>query len=166
MPLRIELENLWKRLSTRYKARRKTDTDPEDPEHPILLETLQPVTDFDELAKDYNLELKGTIARTSGAGTGITSTLVVPDGERWHVSAIDIITTAGDGTLTTMYAVAKGGTPTLPIDVQAASVNFNTHLLPHVIVLDEGMGIAALVSAISTDSSWTVRVLGSKEDAF
>lgn len=93
MGLRIELERLWKRLQTRFKARRKTDTDPEDPDHPVLLETVQPITDFDELAKEG--KVINSTADLSGGGN--VTVFTVPDGKRWRI--LHLRKAATDGTV-------------------------------------------------------------------
>lgn len=81
MPLRIEAEELWRRLQVRFKARLRADVDIEDPPFPILLETLQPVTDFDALAKEHKIVFDANVDMTSGAPHLIAE---VPAGKRWQ----------------------------------------------------------------------------------
>lgn len=84
MPLRIEHERLWKRLNARFKARRKSDTELEDPDYPILLEILVPITNFDDLAKEGK-----AITKTDDiSGGGSTVYFTVPEGKRWTIKMI------------------------------------------------------------------------------
>lgn len=98
MGLRIELENLWRRLITRFKARRKTDTDLEDPDYPVLLETVQPITNFDELAKDTKAYQDATASILAGATTW-TELFTVPAGKRWKLLSIAANRSSGDNTI-------------------------------------------------------------------
>lgn len=76
MPLRIELEDLWRRLATRYKARTEGE---EEAGYPVLLETLQPITNFDELKKESG----ETRASGTSSGTGDLGIWTCPDGKKF-----------------------------------------------------------------------------------
>lgn len=162
MGLRIELEQIWKRLQTRFKARRKTDTDPEDPAHPILIETVQPITDADELLKEYDVE-EFAIARLAATGAGLQLVAEVPEGKRWHVFGITILRLTGDGTMTTLWI---RGTGDHQIVTQGAAQGVATNMMPQVAVMDEGMNVSFYCDAITGDSTWAGRVYRAEEDAF
>lgn len=156
MTLRIELERLWKRLQTRFKARRKTDTDIDDPEHPILLETVQPITNFDELAK---IPVASRVARDISAGAGATvAYFTVPQGERW--------------TLKFFY---KEGTTAntqtrVNIDGQDANISVlgttNAAQALYDLVLEEGDFIGLRTTGDVGDNARTCDLIYVKEDAF
>jgi len=160
MPLRIELENLWNRLSTRFKARREGEV---DEGYPVLLDTLQPVTNFDELAKEWNAEKVGDFTRLAAAGAGTVIAYTIPDGKRLSIRAFAIVRTAGDGTISAIYV---RDTADILCAIQTAGANFQPGLLTQDIIADEGMIIAVEVAAISTDSTWDVRFYYIDEDAF
>lgn len=160
LALRIELEELWRRLSVRFKARRAGD---EDEGYPVILPTVQPVTDFDELAKIYQSENVGTMERTAVAGTGRVQAYQIPEGKRYHIYAISLTRTSGDGTLDHLYV--EDGFPTR-IWNQAAASTIQTNLLPIPVILDEGQLLSVNVAVITGDSVWNVVLYYAEEDAF
>lgn len=162
--LRIELENLWRRLTVRFKARTKSDEDPDDPQYPLLLETVQPITDFDELAKQWDIN-EFTAARTHVSGSGYEQVCMVPQGKKWHVRTVQIVRTAGDMTLSQLLLV-KGGTREVSIVDQAAASAIVTNLLPQDIVMNEGSELRMFCVAVAADTTWNIDVYRAEEDAF
>ena len=93
MPLRIELEDLWRRLATRFKARTAGE---EDEPYPVILDTVQPVTSFDDLAR----EGKNITETYEVTGTGWASVYTVPQGKRLELRRLHIYQAGGDYTFT------------------------------------------------------------------
>lgn len=89
MVLRILKEELWKRLSTRFDA--KTRMDEDDP-FPGLEERVQPVTDFDELAREVKVDR--VVVDLSGGGN--VPLFTVPKGKRWRIHHLRKPTTVGN----------------------------------------------------------------------
>lgn len=164
MALRIEKEDLWRKLQTRFKARTRADPSIEAPE--LLLE-LQPVTDFDELAKETDLYVLGSITRATASGAGQTTVATVPDDKKMTVQAISVIRQSGDGTLTNLYFVDKGAAAgQAQLFTQAAAANLHTLVLAQPIPLDAGFGINAYCDALTGDTAWNVNLVCQVEDAY
>lgn len=165
MALRIELENLWRRLSTRFKARRSGE---EDEGYPVLLPKVQPITNFDELAKELLLEVVGTVTRAVAGGAGLSSSLTVPDGERWTLFAWKASRTGGDGTLTQALVHGASTSNYVVVYTQAAAsaIAVQSKELTFPYVLDQGMGLMVYCDALTGDSTWQVTAYYAKEEAF
>ena len=164
MVLRIELENLWRRLAVRFKAHAKSDTDPNDPAYPILLETLQPVTNFDDLLKTATIS-RITVERTAVAGAGYaTGNTPIPAGKRWQILAISVLRASGDGTLSQFRVL--DGTRSCVIYAVTATATPNTEMLSQPVPMEEGWDIQAYVAAITGDTVWTFDFLHYEEDAY
>lgn len=163
MGLRIELEEIWRRLQTRFKARTKTDTDPEDPDHPILIETLQPITNIDELLMEHKVAVVSGVA---GTASGWVTFFTVPDGKRWHVKAVHAQRTTGDRTILIFGVDDKDGN-SINIESFTAGSVYESGMLPSPLTLDEKAVIKYnFTAAGSSNGTWTGRALIAEEDAF
>lgn len=157
MPLRIEREDLWKRLATRFKARIAGE---EDEGYPVILDTLQPVTDFDELAKEQIIAIQ--TMPISGVGSVLYWT--VPKGERWTLKVLRVAQSTGDYTFTqVLLASAVGSIPILQV---SASTDELTMFEGQEIVAIEGWTISVYFDAGTSPGNVTARLLYDKEDAF
>ena len=153
MPLRIELERIWKRLQTRFKARRKTDTDPDDPDHPILLETIQPTTDADIL-------LMNPVAYTSTkdiSGAGYVIFYTVPQGQRWKLKQIHRVAT----TAASNVNVVIGGT-----NVQLTPAATTIQLESYDFYMDEGDTIGCVATGNGADTARALAIIVEEEEAY
>lgn len=157
MPLRIELEDLWRRLATRYKARRSGE---EDEGYPVLLETLQPVTDFDELAKETKIEIETVSIDSQAAFTFFT----VPLGKRWRLKVMRAARVAGDYQFSQFLAF--DGSTSIPLYNCANSNDETTLFEGQEIIIPEGWTIQIYFPAGSSTGNYTARLLIEESDAF
>ena len=158
MSLRVELEALWNRIAERFKARTEVPYDEVDEgKYVELKKSIQPITNVDEVAREFDVQDLGNVARLAASGAGSTSGITVTAGERWYIRALRFARQAGDGTLTEMNIWR--GSEVLAIQVITAAASPNSEILAQDAVLEEGMQVAAYVNAISTDSNWDVTAL-------
>ena len=151
--LRIELERIWKRLQTRFKARRKTDTDQDDPEHPILLETIQPITNADALL----MEPLAFSTNIDISGAGYVAAHTVPEGKRWKLKQVTRqACTAASNVMTTIGGVL----------VQLTPAATTIQIEPFDFYMDEGDDVGAVGTGNGADSARAVAIIVEEEDAY
>jgi len=168
MVKRILKEEIWKKLTDRFKAYITIDK-----EQPKLLEEVQPITDIDELLKEYSIG-SGTFARTAVAGTGVFSIWEPADRNRVRGFAFERV--SGDGTIDEVYVHRVGALATrVRILIQTAAANaysnvgaaFPVATLSQDIVLDPNYcGLSVQCAAISTDTVWNRYIYRTLEEAF
>ena len=155
MPLRIELDRLWTRIQDRFKARTRVS---EDDIHPFLEENVQPITDFDELAKDHHI-YSNTV--DISAASGYTALWQVPAGKKWTVFGVKVPSTTGSTSLN--MSDATEGTR---IQVSAAGTSFTFVQFHGGIPLEEADLIEAANTNNGGDSSRNFGCIIQEEDAF
>lgn len=157
MPLRIEREDLWKRLATRFKARVSGE---EDEGYPVLLDTLQPVTDFDELAKTQKIVLSTVSIDAQSAFTFFT----VPQGKRHRLKVMRAARVAGDYQFSQF--LLGDGSVSLPIFLCSASNDETTLFEGQEVIIPEGWEISIYFPAGTVTGNYTARILIDEMDAF
>jgi len=110
--------------------------------------------------------IETTINRAAADGPGVVQLLSVPDGRKYYIHCLNLGRTTGDGTLTNIRLLPSGASANIPIYTQGASAHLNTQWLPRPWVLNEGDILYVEINAITTDSSWNLRILYEEEDAF
>lgn len=161
MGLRIEKEDLWKRLAVRYLAR--IEAEEEDP-WPILLKTLQPTTDFDELAKTVATVAQPDVTRLHASGSGWETIIICPEGKRWEVYAFQAYRTVGDMTVSAIATYGAG--LHCRLFTQGAASHFYSDMMLTPIKLDEGDVIDMSCAAVAADTTWGIAVFRQEEDAY
>lgn len=156
----IESTSLPQRILNRFPSGAKRQIAQAIRKIPFVVFT----SNIDDLLRVHSVEEVGTFARTAVAGTGNVLAFTIPDGDRYHISSISIVRLTGDATLEGLYlgqtsAVVKAIS-------QTAAIALHTLLLSKDLVVDETMQIYATVAAISTDSTFSVRMLYTREDMY
>ena len=163
MPLRIELENLWRRLANRFKARTRGE---EDEGYPVLLETLQPITDFDVLAQDVKIE-HHTIAV---AATGYLSLFTCPAGKRYQIHSYRVYDDGND-TFDTMRVLDRSEAyRTLQVENFTATGDHigkeGIDFAEKALFFEEGDGVAVNVATHGTGTEVYFQFKATVEDAY
>lgn len=162
MSLRVELEALWNRIAERFKARTEVPYDEVgEGKYVELKKSIQPVTDIDAVAREYDVQDLGNVGRLTASGAGSTEGITVTAGERWYIRALRFARQNGDGTLTEMNVWR--GSEVLAIKVITAAASPNSEILAQDAVLEEGMQIAAYCNALTSNSDWDVTALIARE---
>ena len=159
MTKRILKTLLWNRLFTRFKT--------EDLEDDIatLLETVQPITNFDELTKEIKTDAVDLFVTPTTTPNMNYNIHTVPKGKRYKIYAIDIIRQYGDGTIDSVSVNDPDGDP-IVIFWAAAAAGISTKLLNLAIPLDEGQMLMIHVDTITVISSWELRLYREEEDTW
>lgn len=161
MPLRIERENLWRRLATRFKARTAGE---EDEPYPVILETLQPTTNFDTLAIESKA-IKEALLSVTGTGAKLIQT--VPDGKRWTILHVVAYLVTGTWTFDRIEVRDLSEGSTQAFDIQAAGVTIlESTLLGCRLPLEEGDQIGIGVDAYTGTGNAGMILWVLEEDAF
>lgn len=155
MSLRIERENLWRRLSTRFKARRSGE---EDEGYVVILPTVQPTTDFDELAKEPQCLADASVDLSGG---GLVVIWTVPAGKRWTLKGFHKGTTVGS-VYANMKDSSRAAGQTFSL-VPAQTAEKTEHRLDY--PLDESDSIQAGGGNVA-DSAIVFKAFIIEEDAF
>ncbi len=156
----IEKPGLLARIFRRFDVRIGSAQIP-----PLVLMT----TNFDELLKEYNCFREDNIARLGATGVGNEVFLTVDEGKRYGIMALKITRTGGgDGTISTLEVGDRSGSNYAIVDSQATAPNMNVEFddMGLVLTMDEFMNLRFTVSVITTNTEWTIRWYGYKEDAF
>jgi len=162
--LRIELENLWRRLATRFKARTRVPPE-ERGEYPELLQTLQPITNFDEVARQPKVKV---VSAYDPGSTGNKTLFIVPAGKRWHIRSCFAERETG-ATLTISRVVvldfSEGNAESI-LEYFTAATEHSTLFDGQSIILDEYDTLQVFLAAYTAGDTLSGNCLIEEEDAF
>lgn len=132
-----------------------------EPDSFLLLKTIQPVTQADQLLRSQKCGTLGTFSRLGATGVGLEVAYTVPATKRLSLRAVTANRNSGDGTLNGIYVNGV-----VKVFSQTAAASLETEILTQDILLDETMTLQVYVAAITTNSAWTIRAVYQEEDAF
>ena len=146
---------VWRRLYQRYSL----EPGPAGV-GPDVSKTIVPITDADTLLRVPVIQT----ATVEPVVNTMTAILTVPTGQRWTVTAWDVVRVDGDRTLSAIGPIDPAGASMFLERFSGNTVA--TRLIEQPLTLDEGWGFAIRVEAATTDGDWTVWLMALVEDAF
>lgn len=149
---------LWERLYNRFLI----EPFPATGEGPAVSTTITPVTDADELLREYRQVEANT--GDIDSSTSVTG-LVVAEGERWRVHMFNASQSSGDRTLGGIGLTSLHVLNGLKI-IDLASVTEVFQILANELVLEQGDSINVITDGGSTTTVYRVQAWISVEAAF
>jgi len=129
-----------------------------------MAEVVIPITNLDDLVKDWDVFAEDDATRAAASGAGWIDVLTVSKGYRYSVRAVGLTRYGGgDGTFTILKVLSSITNGSVNIYSQSAGASLNSEILPQDVVLESGDKIQAYVSAITGDTTWYSRWWGYKE---
>ena len=106
----------------------------------------------------YNVRNWGNFTRAAAAGAGTSTILTVPVNERVIIDGLTILRTGGDGTITQLRCYSRSQARFVVLFAQsaAADVLMTRERMAFPMVMDQDMGLAVYVSALTGDSTWSL----------
>lgn len=134
---------------------------PQVPNPFLLNQTVQPITDFDELLRTPEVVVLAN-AVDPGA-TGWYNCDPIPEGKRYRIRQVTVDGSAA--TITSSNFGISDGSATITLITWAAS-QYGAGAPTHIIIMDEGFVPRVYVSAYNAGDTMTVKAYCTIEDAF
>lgn len=144
-----------KRLTSRYKLIEGQNV-------PLKVndEYIQPITNTDELLKSFKVHNEtGTMTNT-----GNKTVATVPAGKRWRIYAINVRSTSGTWTMSSLKLGDTSIGQACTIYQPASSANHFE--LMNELILDETDTVQVYVDALSVSGDYAASILVAEEDAY
>lgn len=152
-----EAFEIWQRLISRLKIKRTALP-------PICQvgEMVVPVTSVDELLLDWDVWNDSV----SLVGTGLKDVVSPEPGERWKIWAITATRSTGDRTINDIWVTDQEGEGVSVGGGFAAASEKSTGMLNQPVILDRGWDLQLSITGGSSDGSWYVRLLITREKSY
>lgn len=152
---KITFARIIQRLISRFKLVRSAD------EEFQLSETIVPITSADDLISQPDIaQLTAIDVSSTGNKTGLT----VPVGKRWKVSAIEVKSTSGTWTASSLSI--NDGTHSMKVYAPASSASTLIFSFGAPTTFDTGWTVTFYVDAVSVNGAATCSALVVEEDAY
>ena len=154
-------DNLWanKAFVSRVIRKFQLEGRPREPESPLFLPFILPVTSMDELLVETKIKTV-TVAHIVGQ----TESHRVPAGKRWAIKGFDLLVMSGDRTISAIYLFnATGDVFTYKDSIAAASYKSGI-VLP--VIMEPDWYLKILGAGGTSDGTVRSRMLVEESDAY